>query len=83
MSNKRTVDRTAVIHRLQHIRQCLELNKTTFAVSIGISKSNYSQIESGARMLTVDQIYTIFMTYGVPMDYLVAGRAENLPGRFR
>lgn len=77
------VDRDAVRARLTYIREKTGLSKKDFAESIGISKSNYSQVESGNRMLTVDQIYNVFVIYGVPMEYLIAGQESNLPEKFR
>jgi DNA-binding transcriptional regulator YiaG len=77
------IDRDAFRLRIAYIREKTELSKKDFAESIGISKSNYSQVESGNRMLTVDQIYNVFVIYGIPMEYLIAGQETNLPDRFR
>ncbi|WP_416588841.1 MULTISPECIES: helix-turn-helix domain-containing protein [unclassified Phaeobacter] len=77
------VDRDAFRLRLNYIRERTGLSGKDFAESIGISKSNYSQVEKGNRMLTVDQIYNIFVIYGVPMEYLIAGQETNLPEKFR
>ena len=77
------VDREAFRLRLSYIREKTGLSAKDFAESIGISKSNYSQVESGNRMLTVDQIYNVFVVYGVPMEYLLAGQETNLPDKFR
>jgi antitoxin component HigA of HigAB toxin-antitoxin module len=59
------------------------LNKADFAKSIGLSKSNYRQVEVGARLLTVGQIYTLYMTHGVPMEYLLTGQQSSLPSKFK
>jgi len=69
-----TVDRDAFRLRLQYTREASGLSKAAFGESIGLSKSNYGQVEAGNRLLTVDQIYNLFMIHGVPMEYLVAGR---------
>ncbi|MDE4303590.1 helix-turn-helix transcriptional regulator [Phaeobacter gallaeciensis] len=77
------VDREAFQARIIYIREKSGLSKKDFAESIGVSKSNYSQVESGNRMLTVDQLYNVFVIYGVPMEYLLAGQESNLPDKFR
>lgn len=77
------VDREAFRLRLQWIRECSGLSKKDFGESIGLPKGNYGQVEAGNRMLTVDQIYNVYMVYGVPMEYLMMGREENLPPKFR
>jgi len=59
------------------------MTKVAFADSIGITKSNYGQVEKGNRKLSVDQIYNIFIVYGVPMEYVLAGQEANLPEKFR
>lgn len=77
------IDRDAFRQRIIYVREKIGFSKTDFAASIGISKSNYSQVESGKRMLTVDQIYNAFVVHGVPMEYLIAGQEANLPERLR
>lgn len=78
-----TVDRDAFRARLQWVRERTGLTKAAFADSIGITRSNYSQAEAGKRMLTVDQIFNIYVVYGVPMEYLLIGRETGLPEQFR
>lgn len=77
------VDFDAVTERLIYIRKRLGYNKTDFAKSIGITKSNYGQIENRKRKLSVDQIYRIFVVHSVPMEYLLAGQVTNLPEKLR
>lgn len=77
------VDRTAFARRLTYVRETLGLSKKDFAESIGITKSNYSQVEKSERMLTVDQLYRLFMVHGVPMEYLLVGQETRLPEIFR
>jgi len=77
------VDRAAFQRRITFVRERTGLAKQAFAASIGVSKSNYTQVEMGNRMLTVDQIFRVFVVYGVPMEYLLAGQETNLPERFR
>lgn len=76
------VDRDKFLERLIFIRERLEMSKSEFAASIGITKSNYTQVEKGKRMLTVDQVYNLFIVHGVPMEYILAGRTTDLPKRF-
>ncbi|MFY0633653.1 MAG: helix-turn-helix transcriptional regulator [Vannielia sp.] len=78
-----TIDREAFRKRLQWVRERSGLSKTDFAESIGMPKGNYGQVESGNRMLTVDQMYTVYVVHGVPLEYLVMGRETDLPDRFR
>lgn len=78
-----TVERSIVAQRLLFIRERLGVNKTQMAESIGMSKSNYGQVEAGNRMLTVDQMYCLFVIHGVPMEYTIAGLETNLPVQFR
>jgi len=77
------VDHDAVRQRVTFIRERLGMTKVAFADSIGITKSNYGQVEKGNRKLSVDQIYNIFIVYGVPMEYVLAGQEANLPEKFR
>ena len=78
-----TVDREAFARRLTYVREKLGLSKKDFAESIGITKSNYTQVEKGERMLTVDQIYRAFIVHGVPMEYLLVGQETRLPESLR
>ena len=59
------------------------MSKSDFADSIGVTKSNFRQVELGNRMLTVDQIYNLFVIHGVPMEYVLAGKEIDLPERYR
>lgn len=76
-------DRTDFVKRLVFIRERLGLTKSAFAESVGITKSNYTQVEAGRRMLTVDQMYALFMVHGVPIEYLMCGQELNLPDKFK
>jgi len=77
------VDREAFTRRLIYIREKLGMSKKDFGESLGVTKSNYSQVEKGERMLTVDQLYRLFIVYGVPMEYLLVGQETRLPELFR
>ncbi|WP_010137563.1 helix-turn-helix domain-containing protein [Oceanicola sp. S124] len=78
-----SVDREAFARRVTFVREKLGLTKKDFADSIGITKSNYSQVEQGNRMLTVDQLYRCFLVHGVPMEYLLVGQEARLPQIFK
>lgn len=78
-----SVDRVAFARRVTFVREKLGLSKKDFADSIGITKSNYSQVEQGNRMLTVDQIYRCFLVHNVPMEYLLVGQEARLPDAFK
>ena len=78
-----SVDREAFRDRLVYIRKKTGMSAQDFGASIGLPKGNYSQVEKGKRLLTVDQIYNVYVRYGVPMEYLIAGQETNLPARFR
>jgi len=81
--NQATVDRIGATRRLQRVQEKSGLNKVDFAASIGIAKSNYRMIEVGDRFLTVDQLYRLYMRYGVPIEYILLGLERDLPDRFR
>jgi hypothetical protein len=77
------IDREAFRARVAWVQCRSGLNKVEFAASIGLSKSNYRQVELGSRLLTVGQIYTLYMTHGVPMEYLLTGQQSGLPDKFK
>lgn len=78
-----TVDREAFRYRIQYVREKSGLSKKDFGESIGMPKGNYGQVEAGNRLLTVDQMYNLYMVYGIPMEYLLVGRETDLPEKFR
>lgn len=78
-----TFDRDAATYRVQRIQEKSGLNKVQFAESLGIAKSNYRMIETGDRFFTVDQLYRLYIRYGVPMEYVLIGIEKDLPEKFR
>lgn len=78
-----TIDRDAFRKRLQWVRERSGMSKKDFGESIGMPKGNYGQVEAGNRMLTVDQMYNLYVVHGVPLEYLLMGRETELPERFR
>lgn len=80
---RHNVDRQALGRRLAYIRGKLGMNGPEFADTIGLTKSNLSQVEKGNRLLTVDQIYRCFIVHGVPMEYLLVGQEARLPDHLK
>jgi len=77
------IDREAFRQRVSWVQEKSEMTKAAFAESIGITKSNYRQVELGKRLLTVEQIYNAFVVHGIPMEYLLTGRQTDLPAKYR
>lgn len=82
-SQPQRIDRQNFGARVAAIRERSGLTKKDFAASIGVAQGNYIQVERGERLLTIDQIYTAYLKYGIPMEYFLLGLEANLPERFR
>jgi transcriptional regulator with XRE-family HTH domain len=62
--------------RLLAIRKALKLNQVEFGERIGLKKSAFSMIESGANTLTEQNIRLICMTFNVNDTWLRTGEGE-------
>ncbi|MBR9766001.1 MAG: helix-turn-helix domain-containing protein [Rhodobacteraceae bacterium] len=67
------VERKDMARRLARARIAAGMSMVDFANSIGIAKSNYSQVEQGKRMLTVDQLYRCWRVHGISIHHLLGG----------
>lgn len=63
--------------RLKILRECLQLNGTELAKSVGYSKSSYSLFESGKAEMSPKFLRLIQEKYGISPDWLLNG-GENI-----
>jgi DNA-binding XRE family transcriptional regulator len=63
--------------RLIALREAVGLGPSEFADSVGIDRSSYTKIESGAKTLHQYMAYDIATRHGVTMEYLYRGRTED------
>lgn len=65
-------------NRLKKIRKVLGLDQKPFCEEIGITQSNYSQIETGRTKISIDFIKKIVETYNVNPYFLLFGEGKAI-----
>lgn len=65
-----------IFERLKYIRKTLNLTQKNFAKEIGMSRSGYSQIETGDRPISDRLIKSICMAFNVNENWLRTGKGE-------
>lgn len=65
-----------IFERLKYIRKTLNLTQKNFAKEIGMSRSGYSQIETGDRPISDRLIKSICMAFNVNENWLRTGEGE-------
>lgn len=65
-----------IFERLKYIRKTLNLTQKDFAKKIGMSRSGYSQIETGDRPISDRLIKSICMAFNVNENWLRTGEGE-------
>ncbi|HHV61113.1 MAG TPA: helix-turn-helix transcriptional regulator [Firmicutes bacterium] len=59
------------MHKLEQIRERLQINKSEMARRLGISKSNYSMIIHGQHGISKRVALTIHQKFGVPLEEIL------------
>lgn len=72
MENKKNVD--TIGKRLKFLRTTLNLTQKKFAVSIGISQGNLSEMEKDKFSPSYDTLILIIKQYKVSADWILTGR---------
>lgn len=70
-----------VARRLRWTRQVAQLNQQEFSESAGLSQPQYSQFETGKRLLTLRAAMRLCQAYGITLDWLYLGDPGGLPYR--
>lgn len=64
-------------HRIKSIRKERKLSQSQFAISIGISQGNLSEIEKGNSNPSADTLISIRNKYNVNLNWLLAGDSDQ------
>ena len=70
-------------NRVKELRKHLLITQAEFAEKIGITNSALSRIESGANILTEQNIKSIVREFGVSESWLRTGEGEMYPPKTR
>jgi transcriptional regulator with XRE-family HTH domain len=63
--------------RIRKKRLELDWTQETLCDKVGLSKSFLSELESGKRNVSAENLYNIAQVFGVSLDYLMAGKASK------
>lgn len=63
--------------RIKKKRLDLGWTQDVMCSKVGLSKSFLSELESGKRNVSAENLYTIAQVFGVSLDYLMAGKASK------
>jgi transcriptional regulator with XRE-family HTH domain len=63
--------------RIRKKRQDLGWTQEILCSKVGLSKSFLSELESGKRNVSADNLYNIAQVFGVSLDFLMAGKASK------
>lgn len=72
---------TDVGRRLALTRQALDLGQVEFSEGAGLSQPQYSQFETGKRLLTLRSGLKLCQKYNITLDWLYLGDPGGLPYR--
>src|SRR5438552_2230577 len=64
-------------NRLREAREMAGLTQTAAAEALGMRRPSVSEIESGRRRVTTDELYKIADLYGVSADWLATGEGSS------
>lgn len=70
-----------VARRLMLTRQAFGLNQAEFAEAAGLSQPQYSQFETGKRLLSLKAALNLNAKYNITLDWLFLGDPSGLPYR--
>ena len=71
-----TGDNMEIFERLKYIRKTLNLTQKNFAKEIGMSRSGYSQIETGDKPINDRLIKPICLAFNIDENWLRTGEGE-------
>jgi transcriptional regulator with XRE-family HTH domain len=63
--------------RIRKKRQELGWTQEMLCSKVGLSKSFLSELESGKRNVSAENLYSIAQVFGVSLDFLMAGKASK------
>jgi len=73
-----------IARRLQVTRRALEYNtQAEFAAAAGIGRTNYTQAESGSRVLSLNMALQLYDAFGITLDWLYRGDRSGLRAKLR
>jgi len=64
------------MHKLEQLRQELQISKTEMARRLGISKSNYSMIIHGQHGISKKVAFKVHKEFGVPIEDLLSHEVQ-------
>ena len=70
-----------VARRLTLTRQAFGMNQAEFAEAAGLSQPQYSQFETGKRLLSLKAALNLCSKYNITLDWLYLGDPSGLPYR--
>lgn len=70
-----------VARRLTLTRRAFALNQADFAEAAGLSQPQYSQFETGKRLLSLKAALNLCSKYNITLDWLYLGDPSGLPYR--
>jgi transcriptional regulator with XRE-family HTH domain len=70
-----------VARRLMLTRQAFALNQLDFAEAASLSQPQYSQFETGKRLLSLRAALNLVQKYNITLDWLYLGDPSGLPAR--
>lgn len=70
-----------VARRLTLTRQAFAMNQAEFAEAAGLSQPQYSQFETGKRLLSLKAALSLCHKYNITLDWLYLGDPSGLPYR--
>lgn len=70
-----------VARRLRLTREAFALQQAEFAEAAGLSQPQYSQFETGKRLLSLKAALLLCSKYNITLDWLFLGDPSGLPYR--
>ncbi|MDR3188532.1 MAG: helix-turn-helix transcriptional regulator [Prevotellaceae bacterium] len=64
--------------RIKQLRESEKLSKKDFSLKLGVDNSQYSKIESGKLMPTIQLLMEINSSFNASIDWLLTGKGEML-----
>ncbi|MBC7340863.1 MAG: helix-turn-helix transcriptional regulator [Clostridia bacterium] len=65
------------MHKLEQIRNQLQISKTEMAKRLGISKSNYSMIIHGQHGLSKRVALKVYQEFNIPLEDLLCAKVQR------
>lgn len=74
----RQLDKTKIGERLALIRRIVDMTQEDFAINAGLTRTQYNQCETGARMPSVEAATYLCMAYDLTLDFIFLGNPSGL-----